>query len=292
MITSMTGYAEKRSDSDVFSVRITIKTLNHRYFDWNYHGDRIGDIENQLRQICKESIHRGRVDVFLDIEFLDSSMFDLRFNKNLLKKVSDSIKDIDEEIRKSMNIRVKDLFSIPHLIEMKYRDFTEKEVEFLKKAFRNTVDQLQKEREREGRRLLKGVKRHLSEIQFCVKKIENRAEKQPALIQKKLMDRIKSLSCDVEISEERIAEETALYAQKYDLNEEIERLKSHLLHFEALFSEKNKDPIGKKLDFASQEILRETNTIGSKSQDIETSKNCLVIKSELESIRQQIRNLE
>jgi uncharacterized protein (TIGR00255 family) len=292
VIASMTAYAEKRVDSEHFSVRISIKSLNHRYLDWNYHGDRIGNIEDRLQKITKDRIHRGRVDVFLDFDFFDSSMFDLRFNKSLLKKVTESLKDIDDDIQKSMNIRFNDLLSIPHLIELKCRDFSDKEIRFLEKAFEHTLDQLQKEREREGERLLEEIKKHLTGIHTCVREIEKAAEKQPVLIREKFMERIQNLSRDVEISEEKIAEETALYAQKYDLNEEIERLRSHLCHFETLISKKKKESVGKNLDFTSQEILRETNTIGSKSQEIEIAKNCLSIKNKLESIRQQIRNLE
>jgi uncharacterized protein (TIGR00255 family) len=292
MINSMTGYAEKRLDHKNFSVRIALKTLNHRYFDWNYHGERIGEIEDRLRTICKEHIYRGRVDVFLDIHFVDASVFEVHFNKSLLKKIYDSLEDIEADIQKNIKIRLENLFDIPHLIELKSRDFTQAESEFLEKAFRASLDMLLKERKKEGERLLKGIKKHLSQIRFEVAQIEKMAQEQPAVIREKLRERINRLSLEGEISEDKMAEETALYAQKYDLNEEIERLKSHLHHFRSLLSGEEKEPVGRKLDFMSQEILREANTINSKTQEIKIVKSCLSIKSELESIRQQVRNLE
>jgi len=292
MISSMTGYAESKLDHKNFSIRIALKTLNHRYFDWNYHGDRLGEMEERLRTICKEYIHRGRVDMYLDIHFVDSSVYDVHFNKRLLKKIYASLEEIEADIQKNIKIRLENLFDIPQLIELKNRDFTKDERAFLEKTFRSCLEKLMKERGKEGGRLLKGITNHLSTIKNEVARINEMAKEQPDMIRKRLRDRIDRLGLEGEISEEKIAEETALYAQKCDLDEEIERLKSHLHHFESLVSEKEKEPIGKRLDFTSQEILRETNTINSKTQDIKIIKSCLSIKSELESIRQQVRNLE
>jgi len=292
MISSMTGYAEKRTDHKNFSVRVVIKTLNHRFFDWNYHGDRIGDIEERFRKICKDQIYRGRVDVFLDIRFSDDSSFDLYLNRALLKKIYSSLQEVEKEFQKKINIHLENLFDVPHLIELSSREFSRDEIGFLEDTFRTTLNQLLNERKKEGKRLLKGIKKHLNNINNAVVQIGEMAKDQPAVIRKKFMDRMKRLSHDAEISEERIAEETALYAQKYDINEEIERLKSHLHFCEGLLSDKGKKPVGKKIDFTSQEILRETNTINSKTQEIKIINKCLSVKSELESIRQQVRNLE
>jgi len=269
LISSMTGYAENRVEHEHFSARMTIKTLNHRYFDWNFHGDRFGDIEDRLRKICKKSIYRGRVDVFMEIDFIDSSLLDIHFNKNLLRKISDSLREMDADIQEKIQLRVEDLFDIPHLVEWRRRDFSKKEVKFLEAAFKSTL-----------------------EVLLAVTRIEELAGEQPSVIRKKLLEKIEKLGLDGEISDEKIAEETAFYAQRYDLDEEIQRLKSHLYEFESLLSDEEKEPVGKKLDFTSQEILREANTINSKTQEIKITKYCLEIKSELESIRQQVRNLE
>jgi len=292
LISSMTGYAENRMEHEHFSARMTIKTLNHRYFDWNFHGDRFGDIEDRLRKICKKSIYRGRVDVFMEIDFIDSSLLDIHFNRNLLRKISDSLREMDADIQEKIQLRVEDLFDIPHLVEWRRRDFSKKEVKFLEAAFKSTLEVLLKERREEGKRLLKGIEKHVGKINRAVTRIEELAGEQPSVIRKKLLEKIEKLGLDGEISDEKIAEETAFYAQRYDLDEEIQRLKSHLYEFESLLSDEEKEPVGKKLDFTSQEILREANTINSKTQEIKVTKYCLEIKSELESIRQQVRNLE
>jgi len=292
LISSMTGYAEKRVEHENFTARMTIKTLNHRYFDWNFHGDRVGDIEDRLRKICKKRIYRGRVDVFMEIDYIDSSLLDIHFNKGLLRKISDSLREMDADIQEKIKLRVEDLFEIPHLVEWKSRDFSKSEVIFLETAFKGTLKVLLKERTEEGKRLLEGIKKHVDKINEAVIRVEELAAEQPAVIRKKLIEKIGKLGVDKEISEEKIAEETAFYAQRYDLDEEIQRLKSHLCDFKSLLSDKEKEPVGKKLDFTSQEVLREANTINSKTQEIKIIKFCLEIKSELESIRQQVRNLE
>ncbi len=292
MISSMTGYAENRVEHEHFSARIAIKTLNHRYFDWNFHGDRFGDIEDRLRKICKKSIYRGRVDVFLEIDFIDSSLLDIHFDKDLLKKITDSLQEMDADLQGKIQLRVEDLFEIPHLVEWKRRDFSKKEAKFLEAAFESTLELLLIERRKEGKRLLKGIEKHAGKINRAVTRIEELAAEQPSVIRKKLLEKIEKLGQDTEISDEKIAEETAFYAQRYDLDEEIQRIKSHLCDFESLLSNGEKEPAGKKLDFTSQEILREANTINSKTQEIKIIKYCLEIKSELESIRQQVRNLE
>jgi uncharacterized protein (TIGR00255 family) len=292
VISSMTGYAENRVEHEHFSARIAIKTLNHRYFDWNFHGDRFGDIEDRLRKICKKSIYRGRVDVFLEIDFIDSSLLDIHFDKDLLKKITDSLQEMDADLQGKIQLRVEDLFEIPHLVEWKRRDFSKKEAKFLEAAFESTLELLLIERRKEGKRLLKGIEKHAGKINRAVTRIEELAAEQPSVIRKKLLEKIEKLGQDTEISDEKIAEETAFYAQRYDLDEEIQRIKSHLCDFESLLSNGEKEPAGKKLDFTSQEILREANTINSKTQEIKIIKYCLEIKSELESIRQQVRNLE
>jgi len=292
LISSMTGYAEKRAEHEHFTARMTIKTLNHRYFDWNFHGDRVGDIEDRLRKICKKRIYRGRVDVFMEIDYIDSSLLDIHFNKSLLRKISDSLREMDADIQEKIKLRVEDLFGIPHLVEWKSREFSKSEVTFLETAFKSTLEVLLKERKKEGKRLLEGIKKHVDKINEAVKRIEELAAGQPAVIRKKLIEKIGKLGVDKDISDEKIAEETAFYAQRYDLDEEIQRLKSHLCDFKRLLSDKEEEPVGKKLDFTSQEVLREANTINSKTQEIKIIKYCLEIKSELESIRQQVRNLE
>ena len=166
------------------------------------------------------------------------------------------------------------------------------EVEFLEKSFVKTLDILLRERRREGYEIAKELRLHLKNMKTAVSHLDKQAKKQPALIRKKLKDRLNELGQEGPLSEEKIAEEASFLAQRHDLAEEIARLKSHLQYFSQLLSSDVKDPVGKRLDFVTQELFRETNTINSKAQNISIVKEGLTIKGEIESIRQQVQNLE
>ncbi len=289
---SMTGFSERRFSSKALSVKVSIRSLNHRYLDWNYNGSRIGEVENRLRNICREKVHRGRIDVYLELKFLDQSGWHIDINESLLQKLFFSLEKSFSKLGKTMSFSVENLFKIPQVVEIKRKDFREEELVFLEKSFEKTLEEVLQQRKREGREIGKVLRDNVFRIEKSVKRIEKLAQKQPLLIQNKLRQRLKELTKDTPLVEEKLTEEAAYYAQKYDIMEEISRLKSHLNYTQQLLSSQNQEPKGRKLDFIAQEIYREANTISSKSQDTRITQETLTIKGELESIRQQIQNLE
>lgn len=292
MIQSMTGFAEKKFDSKSISVKISLKSLNHRFFDWNCRGGQIGELENRLRSICKQEIYRGRIDVYLDLNFSDPSRWQLQINQDLLVEILSSLENIVEQTEKKVTFSVDNIFNIPHIAELKRKDLSPSEMEFMEKCFTKTLSELIRVRRREGQQLKREIRGHFLETKQSLQRIEKMAKKQPTLIQQKLKERLRDLGNNSIISEEKLIEETAYLAQRYDLAEEVERMKSHLSHFQELLVSKARDPVGKKLDFIAQELFREANTINSKAQDIDIIRESLTIKGELESIRQQVQNLE
>lgn len=290
MIQSMTGFAEKQFNYETFIVRISIKTLNHRFLDWHCRGNHIGDIENRLRDMCRKWIHRGRVDVYFDFEFLDPAKWDLIINEKLLNKILGTLKK-SAEGHSAWEFRVDNVLNIPHIFELKRKDFSKDEADFIETCFQSTLEQLVKVRQNEGEQLRRDILDHLGAVKAAVKETAVLAEKQPRRIHEIFKERIESLTREMQVSEEKILEEAAFSAQKYDLSEEIERLNAHMAHADELLNHMD-GPVGRQLDFLSQEILREANTINSKAQDLDIVKQCLNIKTELESIRQQIQNLE
>ncbi len=292
MIQSMTGFAEKRFDSKTFSAKIRIRSLNHRFLDWNYRGAQIGEVENTIRAISQRKLHRGRVEVFLELNYLDSSFWELRINEDMLQKILSSLEKLSPRTDKRVNFSVENIFSMPHVVELKLKNFSKEEAAFLKRSFELTLDDVVRMRRREGREIGKNIRRHLRNIRQVMNRIEKLVKKQPFLIREKLRRRLKELNHEAPLSEERIAEEAAYFAQRYDLTEEIARLRCHLDYVLELLSPEREEPVGKKLDFIAQEIYREANTINSKSQDIEIVKESLTIKGEVESIRQQVQNIE
>ena len=289
---SMTGFSEKRFNSKTLSAKVSIRSLNHRYLDWNYNGSRIGEVENRLRSICRGKIQRGRIDVYLELKFLDQSSWNIDINENLLEKLFSSLEKSSSKLGRTLNFSVENLFRIPQVIEIKRKDFSSEEIAFLERSFEKTLEEVLQQRKREGREVGKAIKENVLKIKQHVKEIEKLSQKQPLLIKDKLRQRLKELTKDISPLEEKLVEEAAYYAQKYDIAEEVVRLKSHLNYTQQLLSSQKREPRGRKLDFIAQEIYREANTIGSKSQDMGITQETLAIKGELERIRQQIQNIE
>jgi uncharacterized protein (TIGR00255 family) len=292
MIFSMTGFAEKTCESKSLSVKITIRSLNHRFFDWNYRGYPIKDLEQQIRAASQKKIKRGRIDVSFEIHFVDPSKWDIQINEGLLSDILNSMDDVSAKISKNVSFKVENLFSLPHVFELKRKDFTQNEANFLRRCFETTLDDLVQSRLREGRELKKELQSHIKSVAQVLPIINRLAKKQPHHIQEKMKERLMALGNDVALSEDKLLEEAAIIAQRYDLREEIERLRCHLKYFRELLVTKESEPLGRKMDFVIQEMYRETNTINSKSQDIAITQECMRLKSELESLRQQIQNIE
>jgi uncharacterized protein (TIGR00255 family) len=288
----MTGYAEKFFEAKTFSLKITIKSLNHRFLDWNFRAGQLNELESRLRSQCQKVVNRGRIDVFVDIQFTDPARWEVRINEELLAKLIASLEQVSGRLKRDINFSVDHIFGIPQVIEMKRKNLTRDEAEFIEKCFVKTLGELVRVRRAEGRRLKSEIQTHSRTLRQAVREIEKLGKKQPLLIRNKLRERLKELGQEARVPEEKLIEETAYMAQRYDLSEEIARLKSHLQYFQELLSPKNEEPVGKKLDFVAQELFREANTLNSKAQDIAIVQRSLIVKGELESIRQQVQNLE
>ena len=292
MIHSMTGFTEKIFHSKALSVKIGIRSLNHRFFDWNFRGGQSKELENKFRRICQDRITRGRIEVLVELDFLDSSKLDLFINEEVLSKILASFQNVSSSSLKNVSFNIENLFNLPHVVQMRRKKFSRDDIFFLENCFVKALDDLIRGREREGRLLKREIVGHLRSIKRVLAKLEILAKKQPDLIQKKLKERLSELGHETELSEEKMTSEVAYYAQRYDLSEEIARLNCHIDHFNELLSSKIRNAVGKSLDFLAQELFREANTINSKAQDMKTVKCGLVIKGEVESIRQQVQNIE
>jgi uncharacterized protein (TIGR00255 family) len=245
-----------------------------------------------LRSVCQKKIRRGRIDVGIDIQFVDPSKWDIEINEGLLSDILNSLDVVSSKISENVSFKVENLFSLPHVFELKKKDFTQEEARFLLECFEAVLSDLVRSRRREGRELKKELQTHVRKIVLILPRINKLMKKQPLAIQEKLKERLIALGNDISLSEDKILGEAALIAQRYDMREEIERLKCHLGFFRELLAAKVGAPLGRKMDFVIQEMYRETNTINSKSQDIAITQECMRLKSELESIRQQIQNIE
>lgn len=292
MIQSMTGFAEGSFNGPSFEAKISIKTLNHRFFDWYYRGVQLGIVENKLRAIAQKKIHRGRVEVAVELNILNSSGWNVEVKESLIEKVVLSLDKILAKQKRKINFTLSDLLAIPQAVEVRKKEFTPEDISFLQRIFTRTVDEVIKVRKKEGRQLRKEIVNYVQEIKKISKKLQKLAKEQPLYIKNKLIQRLKELSHGLPLSEEKLLEEAVYLAQRYDLSEEIVRLNCHLNYIQKLLSSLLKEPVGRKLDFLAQELLREANTINAKAQDIRITQEILAIKNQVENIRQQVQNIE
>ena len=292
MIQSMTGFAERSFSSKTLRAKISIKSLNHRFLDWNYKGIPIGEVESRLRAICQKKLHRGRIEVALELSFPDPSSWEILVNEGLLEKILATLRRISSRWGKEPEFSVENIFRIPQLVEFKRKEFSAAEISFLERCFKHTLEGVLRSRRREGRETWRQIQKHVRTISQSVGRIEKLVKKQPSLIREKLRLRLKEFAVEPSFPDQKMAEEAAYLAQRYDMAEEILRLRSHAEAIKNYLSPKNDEPVGKNLDFLAQELYREANTINSKSQDIEIIKESLKIKGEVESIRQHVQNIE
>lgn len=291
MIQGMTGFAEKRFASDSVRLKVSIKSLNHRFFDWSYRGTALGDVENRLRAACEKRLQRGRVEVNVDMSFLDPKSWDFAVNEALLEKVLASLELVSARLGKRFDLSLDQILRFPQVVEISRKEITAAEAAFLETSFARTLDEIVRQREREGAQTVRQLGVHIRNIGRSTARIESLFRKQPAAIRRKIRQRVRDLNHGALASKERLAEETSSLMQRYDLAEEILRLKSHLDTLRKLLARGADGPVGKKLDFLAQEIGREANTSSSKSQEIGIIREGLAIKNELESIRQHAQNL-
>lgn len=292
MIQGMTGFAEKNFASASLRLKISVKTLNHRFFDWSYKGAPIGEWENRLRTICQKKICRGRVEIYLDMVSLSPRSWNFLINEGLLEKILASLDRVSRRTGRRLEISLDSIFRVPQLVELSRKGLDAAEARFLERSFLRTVEEVVRLRAKEGRETSRQIQSHIRNIRGAVARIEGRFRRQPGRLQSKLKRRLRDLNHNAVVSEGRLAEEASFMAQRYDLGEEIHRLKTHLDTLRGLVSPRGTEPVGKKLDFLAQELYREANTLSSKSQDILITKECLTIKNELETIRQHIQNIE
>ncbi len=292
MILGMTGFAERNFASPALRVKISVKTLNHRFFDWSYKGASIGEAESRLRTLCQKRIRRGRVEVYLDLVSTSPESWDFTLNEGLLQKILASLDRVSKRTGRRLEISLDGLFRVPQLVDVGRRALGPKESAFLESSFSRTLDDVLVLRRREGRETDRQLRVHIAAVRRSVARAERRFARQPALLKAKLKKRLLELNGGAPVAEAKLAEEASVLAQRYDLAEEIGRLKTHLDSLVALLSPKLGEPVGRQLDFLVQELNREANTLASKSQDVLITRESLAIKNELESVRQHVQNIE
>lgn len=292
MIKSMTGFGRADLASETKQVTIEIKSVNHRYSEVNIKMPRQYLIlEEKLRKQILEKVVRGRVDVFIKIEETGEKKRNLKVDKDLAVSYYNSLKELADLANISSNIEIFQLAQLPEVLKVEDDEESLEEILLLiTQCLSQALDQLVEMRTLEGEKLKSDLSERLDSLTQMHENIFKRA---PLIVQEykeKLNIRIKELMDNHIIDETRLATEVAIFADKSSITEELVRLKAHIEQFHQFL--KAKDPVGRKLDFLLQEMNRETNTIGSKGNDLLIAQIVLELKSEIEKIREQVQNIE
>lgn len=289
---SMTGYGRAKLDKNNRIYKIEIKSVNHKYSDITIKIPRsLSYLEDDVKKQIASNISRGKIDVFVGFENYSQADKQITINEELAKQYIKKFKKLAEENELSSNISITEITKLPDVVTLKETDDDEEIIkdellECTKEAINNFIEM----RLQEGNKIKEDLKKRIDKVETMVNKISGYST---GLIEEyvvKLEERVKELLKTDIVDKSRLAMEVVLYADKCSVEEELTRLKSHIVQFNNFLEVA--EPIGKKMDFLLQEMNRETNTIGSKSGSLEITNLVVNIKTELEDIREQIQNIE
>ncbi|MFO7887527.1 MAG: YicC/YloC family endoribonuclease [Eubacteriales bacterium] len=292
-IVSMTGFGKGESSNKRYKFILELKTVNNRYNDIHIRMPRhIRFLEEKIRKQIKVYINRGRVDVAVNMEVIEGTDIEVRPNVDLALKYKSAVNELSKVLKKDEELDLKDYINFNEIIEIKNEDIDEKKTwECLSKALNEGLKNLNTMRLLEGRELSQDMINNIEKITEVLLEITSGSENVVQEYKKKLEKRIKEILDDeYNIDENRLYNEIAIYADKVDINEEIIRLESHIKQLKQTLNKGG--TVGRKLDFILQEANREINTIGSKTQDLDITKNIIEIKNLIEKIREQAQNIE
>lgn len=291
MIKSMTGYGKSSLSINSREYQVEIKTVNHKYIDVNIKMPRIiSYLEEDVRKLVVSKIKRGKVDIQISFENYSQDGNDVKINTELAQIYIQSLRKLAEAENLSSNIEVTEITKLPDVLTIKSNLDENETKEELLQVVNEAIDKLIQMRKIEGEKISKDI---LDKIARIEQKNEEIFSLSTGLIEEyvvKLEARVKELLKTEEIDKSRLMQEVVIYADKCSVEEEVTRLRSHIYQLRYLIN--SEEPIGKKMDFLIQEMNRETNTIGSKANNLEITNTVVDIKTILEDIREQIQNIE
>jgi uncharacterized protein (TIGR00255 family) len=287
----MTGYGVGRVKTEDGECLVEIKSVNNKYCDINIKNNfQSLEIEQKMERLIKDRVLRGKINILVKIENYSLTEEKIILNEDIADSYYKNLKTLKEKYKLKDEIGIESLLKFKDIFKIVKEEESAKIWPLAEKAMNLALDSLLKMREREGRVLVADIRKRVKKIQKLVEKIERYSKSSALDYKDKFLSKIKKLTDGLNVDEGRIELEAAIFAEKTDITEEITRLKSHLIQFDDLLN--FEESVGRKMDFLTQEINREANTIGSKTNDIKVTSMVVLVKSELEKVREQARNIE
>ena len=287
-IKSMTAYARAYYRCETYHIEWEIRSVNHRYLDTSLHLPNLfSSHQNDFKEQIRHALKRGKIEARLSYETSGSESHQIIINKDLVKALFAARQQIEVLSQKASPLSSIDILNWQGVVETPKKDLGDA-VEQAQQLLTQTLKDLIATRLREGKQLSGFIASRCNEIESIVKTIQSRRKEILLSLRKKVLKRIAEL--DLTIDENRLEQELVIQAQRLDVAEEIDRLNAHIQEVRLVLQ--RKDAVGRRLDFLMQELNREVNTLGSKSNDSQTTQAVVDLKVLVEQMREQIQNIE
>ncbi len=291
MIYSMTGYGKGNAENKKMTVEVEIKSVNSRYLDISLRlPSSLMNKEYELREFIKSKVSRGKIGVSIQLKKNGGSADLPEIDKEKLKNYLSQIKELKKAAKLTEKIKLQHLLDNKDLYTSSNGEYSEDDFNLIKNAISDSIKSMLKMKANEGKELAKDLKKRIEIIDQALVVIEKETKESSKEYYGKLKEKVKSILDENNYDEQRMTMELAVIAEKADITEECVRLRSHMKFFSDSLTNEN-DP-GRKLNFLCQEMNRETNTISSKSISTIITHKTVMIKEEIEKIREQIQNIE
>ncbi len=292
MIRSMTGYGRHQAVVNGWDVTVELKSVNHRYFEYSSRLPRTcGFLDDKLKSYLQQHISRGKVDVYVSLDAVETADSVVSVNMPLALAYRDALAQMSEALDIRNDVSLMNIARFPDVLTVRKSEADEDAIwDAVKTVAASALQKFIAMRELEGQRMREDVLNRRETILSAVAVVEEQSPKTVREHMEKVEARMRELLDGAAVDEQRLLTEAAVFADKIATAEETVRLRSHLDQLQTLVMAD--EPVGRKLDFLVQEINRETNTIGSKAQDLKLAQLVVDIKAEIEKIREQIQNIE
>ncbi len=290
---SMTGFGRSAVSDDKFSISVELKTVNNRFLDINLRlPGELQALESVVKKLISNRLARGRVEVNLQYDRNDDAQFEL--NRPLIKGFLAAMKEMQDEFALSGEPDLNVIARLPNVVTTKKEEPSPQFLAAIESSFTEAIDALEIMREKEGSLLQGELTTLLDSIERRIPTIEAHSsavsDEYQARLTKRINDALAKTDSQIELDQARLAQEVAYLTDRAEIAEEIARLRTHIEHFRKIMVETS--DVGKRLDFLTQELNREANTIASKTNNMVIKENSLAIKSEIEKMREQVQNVE
>jgi uncharacterized protein (TIGR00255 family) len=292
MIRSMTGYGSADIERDGQRLTAEVRSVNHRFCEVSVRAPKVmGLFEDQIRQLISERFSRGKFNLTITWSGAGETGEVLKLNEAVADRYVALLDQLRKRYKIDHGLDLKTLATLPDVFQWEHTELSDEETwALVKQLVLGACDNLNAMKAREGEALAKDLEERLRLVRHHLDIVSERAPLRPPEARERLMSRLKALLGDVEMDPIRIAQEVAMMVDRLDCSEECVRLSAHLDQFRSLID--GGELAGRKLNFLLQEMNREANTIGSKSNDVEITRSVIVIKEEIERLREQVQNVE